>query len=276
MQRRTLAERGGKRGERPTPPNHRIPEEAMSQLARRALLAVGSLVFAAAVAAQSPAVSPQEADMAKAQQERQVTQPLNNQPVWSEIRSGAPQVTTVRGRETNILIQPEGQTWRAVRVPLPDARRDDLRDGAGRPRGVLFPARPDDRARAARPADPALLAQGPLGALAARDRLGRARDHRPHPVARQERAAAADRLHAVLVARDAREEPAQLHRAGAARRGAVDVRPLHPLQRHRRPGPALVHEHRRLLQGQRVPVGQVQRRREARSSGSCSCCSRRS
>jgi formate dehydrogenase subunit gamma len=90
----------------------------MSQLARRALVAVGSLVFAAAVAAQSPAVSPQEADMAKAQQQRQVTQPLNNQPVWSEIRSGAPQITTVRGRETNILIQPEGQTWRAVRVPL--------------------------------------------------------------------------------------------------------------------------------------------------------------
>jgi len=56
--------------------------------------------------------------MAKAQQQRQQTQPLNNQPVWSEIRSGQPQITTVRGRETNILIQPEGQTWRAVRVPL--------------------------------------------------------------------------------------------------------------------------------------------------------------
>jgi formate dehydrogenase subunit gamma len=38
--------------------------------------------------------------------------------VWSEVRSGAPQVTTVKGRETNVLIQPEGQTWRALRVPI--------------------------------------------------------------------------------------------------------------------------------------------------------------
>src|SRR5262249_39565964 len=30
----------------------------------------------------------------------------------------APQVTTVRGPETNILIQPQGQSWRAARVPL--------------------------------------------------------------------------------------------------------------------------------------------------------------
>ena len=68
--------------------------------------------------AQSPAVNPTEATDARSQQQQQTLQPLNNQPVWSEIRSGAPQVTTVRGRETNVLIQPEGQTWRAARVPL--------------------------------------------------------------------------------------------------------------------------------------------------------------
>jgi len=45
-------------------------------------------------------------------------QPLNNQPVWKEIRSGVPQVTTVQGRETNVLIQSQGETWRAVRVPI--------------------------------------------------------------------------------------------------------------------------------------------------------------
>ena len=90
----------------------------MSHFARRAVLALGGLVLAAAVAAQSPAVSPEAAEAAKAQQQRQVTQPLNNEPVWSEVRSGAPQITTVRGRETNILIQPEGQTWRALRNPL--------------------------------------------------------------------------------------------------------------------------------------------------------------
>jgi formate dehydrogenase subunit gamma len=78
-----------------------------------------ALMFAAGLAAaQSPAVNPKEAADARAQQQQQVAQPLNNQPMWSEVRSGAPQLTTVRGRETNVLIQPEGQTWRAVRVPV--------------------------------------------------------------------------------------------------------------------------------------------------------------
>jgi len=84
---------------------------------------VGTLLaasfFAVAVAgAQSPAVNPQEADFAKQQQKQQFAQPLNNQPVWKEIRSGLPQVTTVQGREANILIEPMGQTWRAARVPV--------------------------------------------------------------------------------------------------------------------------------------------------------------
>jgi|KBSSwiStaDraftv2_1062776.scaffolds.fasta_scaffold139429_2 formate dehydrogenase subunit gamma len=92
-------------------------------VSRSTLRAAGALLvavcFASTVAvAQSPAVNPKEAGDARAQQQRQITQPLNNQPVWSEIRSGAPQVTTVKGRETNVLIQPEGQTWRALRVPI--------------------------------------------------------------------------------------------------------------------------------------------------------------
>jgi formate dehydrogenase subunit gamma len=66
-------------------------------------------------AEQSPATSAVDADRAKAQQQQQIIQPLNNQPVWSEIRSSTPQTTTVVGRETNILIQPEGQTWRTMR-----------------------------------------------------------------------------------------------------------------------------------------------------------------
>lgn len=90
------------------------------------LRAAGAL-FAAIVfvsglaAAQSPAVNPTEATDALQQQKQQATQPLNNQPVWKEIRSGVPQITTVLGRETNVLIQPEGQTWRALRVPIADA-----------------------------------------------------------------------------------------------------------------------------------------------------------
>jgi formate dehydrogenase subunit gamma len=92
-------------------------------VSRSILRAAGALAvalcFAAGVAsAQTPAVSPKEAGQAKAEQSREVLQPLNNAPVWKEIRSGEPQITTVTGRETNNLIQTQGQTWRAARVPL--------------------------------------------------------------------------------------------------------------------------------------------------------------
>ena len=62
-----------------------------------------------------------QAAQAAAEQKQRIDQPLNNQPVWKEIRSGEPQITTVRGRETNVLIQSEGQTWRAIRVPIATA-----------------------------------------------------------------------------------------------------------------------------------------------------------
>ncbi|MCC6193406.1 MAG: formate dehydrogenase subunit gamma [Burkholderiales bacterium] len=84
-------------------------------LALVAALLAAVLIPAAGAFAQSPALDPAEANAAKAQQQQQLTQPLNNEPLWSEVRSGAPQTTQVRGRETDILIQPEGQTWRALR-----------------------------------------------------------------------------------------------------------------------------------------------------------------
>jgi formate dehydrogenase subunit gamma len=89
-----------------------------SIIGKAGMLAFALVVIAGLAAAQSPAVNPKEAADARSQQQQQVAQPLNNQPVWSEVRSGEPQITTVRGRETNVLIQPEGQTWRAVRVPI--------------------------------------------------------------------------------------------------------------------------------------------------------------
>ncbi|MEW5890080.1 MAG: formate dehydrogenase subunit gamma [Pseudomonadota bacterium] len=52
---------------------------------------------------------------AAAQARRQVEQPLNNAPVWREVRSGEPQFTTVRGVETGVLIQSGGETWREIR-----------------------------------------------------------------------------------------------------------------------------------------------------------------
>jgi formate dehydrogenase subunit gamma len=50
-----------------------------------------------------------------AEAQRQGVQPFNNAPVWRTVRSNAPQTTTVVGRETNVLIQPQGQTWRTLR-----------------------------------------------------------------------------------------------------------------------------------------------------------------
>ena len=88
-------------------------------VSRASAALAAALWFAAGIAtAQSPAVNPQEADYARAQQQRQIAQPLNNAPVWKEVRSGLPQTTTVQGPETNVLIQSSGQTWRAARAPI--------------------------------------------------------------------------------------------------------------------------------------------------------------
>jgi formate dehydrogenase subunit gamma len=77
--------------------------------------AVLGLVFVCGVAAQSPAVSPKEEQFATKQQAQQAAQPLNNQPIWNEVRSSLPLYTATPGRETNVLVQPSGQTWRALR-----------------------------------------------------------------------------------------------------------------------------------------------------------------
>lgn len=87
----------------------------MRRMIARALFALGVFGWLAVAVAQSPAVDPKEAAAAKAQAAQQQVQPLNNQPVWSEVRSGARQYTSVQGRETDVLMQPQGQTWRALR-----------------------------------------------------------------------------------------------------------------------------------------------------------------
>ena len=78
------------------------------------LRAAGALALAAFIGssayAQAPASAPPPTDFSKEQVQRQAAQPLNNQPVWKEVRSGLPQVTSLPGRETNVLIQSEGQT----------------------------------------------------------------------------------------------------------------------------------------------------------------------
>src|SRR5688500_12321261 len=54
---------------------------------------------------------------AQEQAERQTTQPLNNAPVWRDVRGGENpnQTTQVRGIETNVLVQSQGEIWRQIR-----------------------------------------------------------------------------------------------------------------------------------------------------------------
>ncbi len=66
----------------------------MRRMIARALVALAACGWFTLAAAQSPAVDPQEADAAKAQVLQQQNQPLNNQPVWNEVRSGLPQTTS--------------------------------------------------------------------------------------------------------------------------------------------------------------------------------------
>lgn len=49
------------------------------------------------------------------QAQRQQVQPGNNAPTWREMRSGKEGYTAVKGRETGVLIQTEGETWRKLR-----------------------------------------------------------------------------------------------------------------------------------------------------------------
>ena len=79
----------------------------MSKLSRLCLAVIVSL-FAGLALAQS---------QAQEQQKRQVTQPGNNAPVWREVRKEGSQenYTSIKGRETNVLVQSAGNTWRQIR-----------------------------------------------------------------------------------------------------------------------------------------------------------------
>jgi formate dehydrogenase subunit gamma len=81
----------------------------------RLCLAVLLSLAGAAAAQQAPAQA--EEDRIKAQQQRSVTQPGNNAPVWREVRQGQSPYTnsSVQGRETNVLVQSWGETWRQIR-----------------------------------------------------------------------------------------------------------------------------------------------------------------
>jgi len=53
---------------------------------------------------------------AQKQRQRGIDQPGNNAPVWRDVRKeGQEHVTTVKGRETGVLVQSAGDTWRRIR-----------------------------------------------------------------------------------------------------------------------------------------------------------------
>ena len=83
----------------------------MSNFSRLCLAVALSLFASFALAQQQPAQPPSEVQ----QQQRQITQPGNNAPVWRDVRSGQENYTSIKGRETGVLIQSAGETWRQIR-----------------------------------------------------------------------------------------------------------------------------------------------------------------
>jgi formate dehydrogenase subunit gamma len=86
----------------------------MKQVFRHSLAVLAFLLAVPALAQQAPEQS--EQDAIKAQQQRQITQPGNNAPVWREVRKeGEEHYTSIKGRETGVLVQSAGETWRRIR-----------------------------------------------------------------------------------------------------------------------------------------------------------------
>lgn len=77
---------------------------------------LGALIVAIALVASAPAGA--QSGSGGTQAQRQETQPLNNAPVWRDVRSGSPGFTNVQGVETGVLVQSGGETWRQVREPI--------------------------------------------------------------------------------------------------------------------------------------------------------------
>jgi len=74
-------------------------------------------LFAMLLTALAPQFAVAAESSADEQAQRQQTQPHNNAPVWRDVRGGDNryQTTQVRGVETSVLVQPQGETWRQIR-----------------------------------------------------------------------------------------------------------------------------------------------------------------
>ncbi|MBM3368083.1 MAG: formate dehydrogenase subunit gamma [Betaproteobacteria bacterium] len=101
----------------------------MKVFARMFVASAGFLLAATAwgQAAPAPKPAPAAESTAKEQQQRAVSQPGNNQPVWTDVRSGQPGYTSIPGREAGVLVQGQarffgqerfstaGEAWRQYR-----------------------------------------------------------------------------------------------------------------------------------------------------------------
>jgi formate dehydrogenase subunit gamma len=81
----------------------------------RLLRVCGWALALAAMAGSGAAFAQGSSSNAQAQQERRDTQPLNNAPVWREVRSGNAGYSSLPGREMGVLVQSAGETWRQIR-----------------------------------------------------------------------------------------------------------------------------------------------------------------
>jgi len=79
-------------------------------------IAVWGSSFAVAFALVLPLGGTSVAQQAETQQQRAQSQPGNNAPVWRDVRKeGQEHYTSVKGRETGVLVQTYGETWRQLR-----------------------------------------------------------------------------------------------------------------------------------------------------------------
>ncbi|HET7765414.1 MAG TPA: formate dehydrogenase subunit gamma [Burkholderiales bacterium] len=68
------------------------------------------MVLALALLPAGPSAAQQET-----QQQRAQSQPYNNAPTWRDVRSGKEEYTSIKGRETGVLVQTYGETWRQLK-----------------------------------------------------------------------------------------------------------------------------------------------------------------
>src|SRR4029077_15864113 len=71
--------------------------------------------FAVALALTMPFCGTSLAQQQDTQQQRAQSQPYNNAPTWRDVRSGKEEYTSIKGRETGVLVQTYGETWRQLK-----------------------------------------------------------------------------------------------------------------------------------------------------------------